>query len=657
MTVVALGQQEDRESGKEALWNQMAGCQTVREDIKIIIWNFLLEQGIHHLGDIEEETLSYLRAYLEQQGICAKKDKRLCFSAVNKLKNHHMSVVYNGLIGEITGCGLNRAVRNRLIGFMIDHGVKTISEVDYGLREQYEETLRMSPAKTMEYTKAMDKVKLIYIKKQEQLKVLNKRPVSFKEEKMFLLYYPVYEIASAFYYTRDKKELLWDFSLKAPYKMKQQVFQMLQHVLHDISPGNDRRIRFLSPLRWLYEFCVDEGIEDIEQLEQAQVEAFRGKVEGKVVNVGQSMQIVDNIRKHLFLTAHETNWEASVWYVERFCLPDSRMNPSNPVYRISFCDITDSGNRALLQAYIKYQIGITDEAICNIRKGCYIITAFLKYFDDTGKSVLECTTEDMESYFRYLDGVETLSDTFNKKIVCIFRFFRFLQVRGLISGPPFLMEYYLKSTFPAHHDRSVPPEVIRQILWNLDKIPMVLRLMYLNLWCIGLRLNEVCTLKGDAYFWRNDAAWIKVYQYKMNSEKVIPIPTVLYQLMTGYIKENHIRPGQYVFRSARGTAYHVGTFSKQMTEQLERIGISCQGYDFKSHDYRHTVATLLDAHGVSLQAIRDYLGHDDEKMTMQYVDYMPKKIQAANRNYFSQPGNSLASCLKKGVNSVIRDGE
>lgn len=39
---------------------------------------------------------------------------------------------------------------------------------------------------------------------------------------------------------------------------------------------------------------------------------------------------------------------------------------------------------------------------------------------------------------------------------------------------------------------------------------------------------------------------------------------------------------------------------------------------------------------------RDYLGHVAEEMTKQYVDYMPKKIEKANDNYFDKPENNIA---------------
>ena len=51
---------------------------------------------------------------------------------------------------------------------------------------------------------------------------------------------------------------------------------------------------------------------------------------------------------------------------------------------------------------------------------------------------------------------------------------------------------------------------------------------------------------------------------------------------------------------------------------------------------------------MSIQSIRDYLGHTFEEMTMQYIDYMPRKIAKQNDTYFEEEGNSLLACMQKG---------
>ena len=646
--LTAVFKQESVKEEVECLRNQMAGCSSVREEVKGIVEGFLVSQHIFDLGELNESIMPMFLNYLDQEGIHAKAKRNTCVAAIKKLKTYALSIEYQGLIDEIVECDLDRALRNKLIKFLIEKRIKSISEINYDIREQYEQYVNMSPENIMVYVKAMDQVKLHYIKNNKRPRVIGKNLIEFKETALFLLYYPVYEIANAFYYTRDKHELLWDFRIKAPYKMKQQIFHMLMYVLNELPVGNARRARFMLPLKWLYEFCIETGVEDLERLEIVQIEAFREIVSGKVVNVDNSMQIVDNIRKRLFMDAKEINWNANVWYMERFHLPEERQNPSSPVIRLRFLEILNLENRGLMQAYIRYLIGVTDMSIGNIRLKYYMVSDFLKTLDGMEKSALAITPDNMEAYFNGLDEGDLLPTTFNVRATNIFQFYRFLNIRGWIEKPPFVLEYYIKTSIPIHHDRCVPKETVQKILENLYKIPMVLRLMYLNLWCIGLRISEVCALKGDAYYWKDDAAWVKVYQNKMRTEKTVPIPSVLYRIMVDYIAKNQIGPQEYIFKSAKGRAYHAATFSKRMIANLNTIGISCEEYAFQTHDYRHTVATFLYDHGASIQAARDYLGHEDEQMTMQYLDYMPRKVRAANEEYYRQPGNSLASSLRKG---------
>ena len=147
----------------------------------------------------------------------------------------------------------------------------------------------------------------------------------------------------------------------------------------------------------------------------------------------------------------------------------------------------------------------------------------------------------------------------------------------------------------------------------------------------------MCTLKGGAYYWDGEDAWIKVYQIKMKAEKMIPISLVLYQNYENlYKKRHHIKPTDFLFKSKDGGAYRTGTFVKGFKANCKKYGIHISGETFKTHDYRHTLASSFYDEGVSIQTIRDYLGHNNENMTKQYIDYMPKRIEQANKEYFNQ---------------------
>lgn len=189
--------------------------------------------------------------------------------------------------------------------------------------------------------------------------------------------------------------------------------------------------------------------------------------------------------------------------------------------------------------------------------------------------------------------------------------------------------------------------VYMEILKKLYLFPERLRCMFLHLWCLGLRASEVCTLKGNAYYQQGEDYWIQVYQVKMKNYKRIPIPQALYQIMKVYLKKHEIQPEEFIFKNSRGGACLYGTFRTQMIEACRENKIANGEYLFQSHDYRHTVATMFYDSHVSLQSIRDYLGHTYEEMTRQYIDYMPQRIAKANDEFFEMQGSSLASWLKK----------
>lgn len=237
--------------------------------------------------------------------------------------------------------------------------------------------------------------------------------------------------------------------------------------------------------------------------------------------------------------------------------------------------------------------------------------------------------------------------SFNAYVSGLNHFFRFLITRGYRKTMPFQPEFYQKKVVVKHHDRSVAPEICEEVLGKLHLIPDHLRCMFLHLWCLGLRISEVCTLKGNAYYQQNNDTWIQVYQVKMKNYKRIPIAEGLYRIMKIYIRKHNIGPEDYLFTNKNGGAYCSQTFRQQMKKFCKENEIDDGEYLFQSHDYRHTVATLFYDNGVSLQGVRDYLGHDYLEMTEQYVDYMPKKIAKETEGFFQKPKNSLAAGLHR----------
>lgn len=554
---------------------------------------------------------------------------------------------------ELSECiEVNKTYRNKVKNFMVEHEIWHISELDYSLREVFHSYLKgyMNPVKYSSYENAFDQIKQHSLRNQLQ-EVKRKNPkLIYENQLLFLPYLPNQKLVARLDQMHKKADLVWDFRVNAPEHMKRQIFQVLLYQIETIQDDKYLR-RKMNALRFFYQYCIEKKIENIEKLELSQIQEFRD-ILGSDIKRNKGAAIVDLARKALFLQAKEIPWEANVWYLERFHFQPERVNAALPVRSLSFLEITHQGNRELLKQYMRYCLGITNLTINCLQSEFINVRNFL---EELGRADLYTIREvQIDTYFKKLEKKEIQADSYNKIIMSILHFFNFLQVRRYINKIPFSPAFYLKKEIKRHHDRSVELETVREVLLKLHMFPEEIRLMYLHLWGIGLRISEVCTLKGDAYYTQGRDAWIQVYQIKLKRYKRIPIPESLHQLMVVYLKKHGIGTDDFVFANRHGGAYRSGTFRNRMLRCCKENQIQNGEYIFRSHDYRHGIATLFYDKGVSLQGVRDYLGHIYEEMTRQYIDYMPRKLARANDEFFSRH-NSLAANLMKGKRE--KDGE
>ena len=538
--------------------------------------------------------------------------------------------------------------KGKVIEFMVSEDMETIADLDYPARVRFEKWLpdHTDSAEYRHYLVSFDRIKQYSVSKEIHIAADGKpvRP-NYEDTILFLLYHPNPDIRAMFRKATKKHELAWDFTRAVPEKLKRQIFDILHYALENDTAFETRRKHLLG-LRELYDFCADEKIDDIEQMELAQEQQFKG-LDSERLKPYNRVGIISFCRKALFMQTEKINWNAHVWYMERFQIQPERLDAASPVSSISFTEVTHKKNRELLKKYIRYGLGITNLSVSVIRGEHSAIRNFLNDIcQDENEDVCSVTPAQMDDYFKKQRQRSVQAETYNKNVMCIQHFFNFLKVRQYIERIPFDAECCLKKIIPRHLDRSVAQEAADEILEKLCCFPETIRIMYLHLWGVGLRISEVCTLKGNAYYIQGKDAWIQVYQIKMRTYKRIPIPDALYKLTKVYLKKHGIKADDYVFQNAKGGAYCKSTFRYNMLKYCELNNIQNGGYVFKSHDYRHTIATYFYDTGVSLQSIRDYLGHDYEEMTEQYIDYMPKKIEKASEEYFSR--HSLAACMKRG---------
>ncbi len=626
------------------LFQQLTMCKAVTGKLRNVVADFLVQNNIYNLADVTDDVLEDYVKYVENMQGISDNQKKKYKSLLETVVLTYQMPLHKELAAQVMEVVQFRPVRNKLLLALIMMGVESAADITYEIRAEYKKRLERSvkALKMNEYVKAIDQVKLKDIQKRYgNLSVVN-RELKYGNKKVFLLYYPDYEIAKAFYYLPDKEELLFDFSVDAPIKMKRQIFDMLVHVLYEVKDQNDRRKRFIAPLKLFYRYCVDHAIEDIEQLTGAEKEEFRNNIAGLVgTRTNLYMQIVYNTRKYLFLKAEVTNWQANVWFLERFSLQTDRINPANEIITLSFEDIRIGSNREWLKKYMKYLIGISVRlSLQTIRCRYYFLLKFLKYSDAKGIELLSVSTADMTDYIRSLDKEAIQGETYNDHLCALTTFFYYLVAKKALAAMPFDLHYYLKRIVGvSHSNRALSGKHMEEFLEALGKMPETIRLIYLILAEMGIRVSEACALRGNSLFLKDGKAWLQVYQPKMKKFKTIPIIRTLYDLIQQYIHVKGFSKEEYVFQNKHGGAFNSSTFTKTIKE----LGLSFQ---LRSHDFRHTIATEMMCNGVPIEAIRDYLGHNNTDMTKCYLDYFQEIIDAANVEYFSNHEDELYSDQK-----------
>ena len=557
------------------------------------------------------------------------------------------------IIETIDSCeDVAKTAKSRLKKFLAEMGIQDILEMDYPLRKAYQNyLLSICQIQSADrYLLAYDRAKQADIRRRmKTLAGKNQCRWRLEETILFLPYHPDQELAMELDSVRNRPNMVWDFTKPCAWHVKEQVFTTLNEILAITKNSIQRRQR-LTGLQYLYDFCTEQAIQDIEDMDLAQEQMFDAYLTEHTPSETykhQMLAILNLCRKTVFLHNAQINWQANIWYLDGLRIAEHRLNRSSSVTSVSFTEISHKENRRYAKEYMKYQIGVTGQAISTITTRYCLLERFLVRLSEQGQDAASCTTKQIEDYLGELQESGISAKSFNAYISGLNHFFRFLIARNYRETMPFQPELYQKKIIVKHHDRSVSPEVCEEVLGKLHLLPDHLRCMYLHLWCLGLRISEVCTLKGNAYYRQNHDTWIQVYQVKMKNYKRIPIAEGLYRIMEVYIKTHQIGPDDYLFTNKNGGPYRSMTFRHQMKKFCEDHEIDGGDYLFQSHDYRHTVATMLYDNGVSIQGVRDYLGHDYLEMTEQYIDYMPKKIAKENMGFFQKPEHNLAAGLRK----------
>ena len=387
----------------------------------------------------------------------------------------------------------------------------------------------------------------------------------------------------------ESEILHWDFGKDVAQTVKLQVDLLFHYIVKSVKNKEERRNRYLLPLKYLLCYVENSGLQDILKMDAAQDAKFALLLR---MQMGESnvsaKKFIAFCRKTLFLEAKEINWEASVWYVEKLNISPERYSLSSTIDSFSFLDIRRGDDRKMLQEYLKYLFVVTNLNLGTIRIKQTYIKEFLRYLEEQEKAIITIDAISIKEYFEKLSMQKISPQSYNNKVRAVTIFLQYLQVKVDKNHFTIPIFFYKKKSYPKN-----------------------------------------CEVK-------NEDSWMKV----PGTNRSIPIPDILHLLVLRYSEKNHIDIERLLFLN-RDKKYTARSLEEAITKQCLKSGILDGEYVFKGNGYQKELCKALYQNGTSIQAIREYMGYSTDETVKKYIGWVDEEVAKKSDEFFKQEENSL----------------
>ena len=252
---------------------------------------------------------------------------------------------------------------------------------------------------------------------------------------------------------------------------------------------------------------------------------------------------------------------------------------------------------------------------------------FLIYLESEGiQNISETQPEQLIAYYSKIKneiskktGSARTLKNLHSQMHSIELFFIFLQETGQTSFNPFST---LKFTYPKeYHERTVLTQEEIKLLYEICRSFMERALLSLAYGC-GLRVSEIVSLNVEDIKLREDILIVK--RGKGNKRRVIPLSSKVKEDLYNYFY--YERPATlalgetaFIFNSKGGRMkkYTYNKLLKILVERTENEVIIQK--QISMHTLRHSIATHLLEQGMSLEQVREFLGHAEIETTEIYT--------------------------------------
>jgi len=266
-----------------------------------------------------------------------------------------------------------------------------------------------------------------------------------------------------------------------------------------------------------------------------------------------------------------------------------------------------------------------------VRAYSHDLAAFTHWFEQTtgedfGPQAVD--SRDIQEYKGYLIQKGWKPATINRRLIGLYRFFRWTKHEGLVGNNPFeVLEQVLlkeqKDTAPRWLDRREQLALLRAVRKGESKRDLAVIQTLLG---TGLRISELAALKVSDLELSERKGWLYVRKGKGSKARDIPLDNKTRQVLSSYLDERPKDGTERLFSGQRGPLSEAG-----INYLVTKYAYQAKLEDCTSHTLRHTFGKNLVDAGVPLDQGATLMGHESLDTTKVYTRPSKRDLERAVR--------------------------
>lgn len=251
-----------------------------------------------------------------------------------------------------------------------------------------------------------------------------------------------------------------------------------------------------------------------------------------------------------------------------------------------------------------------------IQRYCYIVNKFLDY--KKNKEISSLCEEDAIDYLDYLTNERNYKESSYNNINSILKFFLEVTLDKNIK-------YRSMPSIRVKRKTKVIPSR-KTILDIIDYTENPKHKLWYSLaYGSGLRLCEIVALKLSDFDVKNMK--IKVIG-KGGKERITLLSSCSLDLLNKYIKENDIvDENDYLFKGQKNKYISKETISRSFKTIVSKMNLN---EHITLHSLRRSFATHLLRSNISIEVVKELMGHESITTTSGYIVYLTPEMQIKN---------------------------